>query len=487
MVELGAAMSCACVAELHGVSIMPDLLKKKLWKGQSGASQGFSSFMQLARPHFRPATAESGRASPLCDVLTACFKLLENLDRATDEMGAEKSTKDAKDARTEAGEQEINETINGDKGKRSKKGPKKGGTQVTASTAAPDAPHPTRRTPPPPPPRPTPPHPPLPRFRLFRPSCLFLSQSRSPVTALTNLGMPNLVQKAWRSLSDRETAFYADHPRPALDEDEDAARLSVPGWSYKEETKEWRKVDRHMLDEYQLILDEADSDWTDDHKMYTEWISKQSAATKTTLALMLVEVQSVPGADAQTEMGEIAKSMQTSAQAQAAAMEAGALARERASAHKEDTRAETKKGERIEREAARKGQEATTGKIIGLIADFAKSLPGIIHPPQAAAPAAAAPPPPPPAAPDPFAAFAASGRRQARSFDSLEALLTSAVTATFAAGMQTKFDDEGYTLVHLQSAWGSGEDSVARDLRELGICLADRRSIINALDPANHL
>jgi len=373
-------------------------------------------------------------------VLTACFKLLENLDRATDEMGAEKSTKDAKDARTEAGEQEINETINGDKGKRSKKGPKKGGTQ-----------------------------------------------SRSPVTALTNLGMPNLVQKAWRSLSDRETAFYADHPRPALDEDEDAARLSVPGWSYKEETKEWRKVDRHMLDEYQLILDEADSDWTDDHKMYTEWISKQSAATKTTLALMLVEVQSVPGADAQTEMGEIAKSMQTSAQAQAAAMEAGALARERASAHKEDTRAETKKGERIEREAARKGQEATTGKIIGLIADFTKALPGIIHPPQAAAPAAAAPPPPPPAAPDPFAAFAASGRRQARSFDSLEALLTSAVTATFAAGMQTKFDDEGYTLVHLQSAWGSGEDSVARDLRELGICLADRRSIINALDPANHL
>ena len=139
------------------MSVTSDLLKKKLWKGQSGASQGFSSFMQLARPHFRPATAESGRASPLCDVLTACFKLLENLDRATDEMGAEKSTKDAKDARTEAGEQEINETINGDKGKRSKKGPKKGGTQVTASTAAPDAPHPTRRTR-----RAAPPHPPTP-------------------------------------------------------------------------------------------------------------------------------------------------------------------------------------------------------------------------------------------------------------------------------------------------------------------------------------
>ena len=156
MDQAGQRALKSCVAELHGVSIMPDLLKKKLWKGQSGASQGFSSFMQLARPHFRPATAESGRASPLCDVLTACFKLLENLDRATDEMGAEKSTKDAKDARTEAGEQEINETINGDKGKRSKKGPKKGGTQVTASTAAPDAPHPTRRTPPHPHPAPHP-------------------------------------------------------------------------------------------------------------------------------------------------------------------------------------------------------------------------------------------------------------------------------------------------------------------------------------------
>tara|TARA_B100000780_G_scaffold44554_1_gene27691 strand:+ start:243 stop:446 length:204 start_codon:yes stop_codon:yes gene_type:complete len=51
VVELGAAMSCACVAELHGVSIMPDLLKKKLWKGQSGERQGFRAYLELSHIH----------------------------------------------------------------------------------------------------------------------------------------------------------------------------------------------------------------------------------------------------------------------------------------------------------------------------------------------------------------------------------------------------------------------------------------------------
>ena len=426
---------------MHGVSIGSDLLKKKLWKGQAG-EQGFKSFMQLARPHFRPANAESGRASPLDEVLAACFKLLENLDRAMDEMEAEKSAKATKDARTEAGEREMNDTVNPGAepvGRRSRKGKN-------------------------------------------------ARQSRSPVTALTNLGMPTLVQRAWFAMTDHETTFYADHPRPTPDEDADAAELASPGWSVNDVTKEWRKVDRHMLEEYRLMLDEGDEDWADHHKMYTEWITKQTAMTKTKLALMLCEVESVPGADAPSEMGEIAKSMQAAAAAQAAAVEAAARARLAASALKEDTRAAKHRSDATEKTAAREAataerredrlaQTAATASLHALIGSSIQAVVPLLNPAAAAAAAAAAAPPPA-AVPS-----SSSGSRQpCIEFGSIEAVLRSSGVVTDIQVLMSKFEGEGYDWPSLRSAFCSGTLDAMADLKEIGVPLGDRRKIVAALE-----
>ena len=94
-----------------------DTLKKKVWKGQTG-TQAYSSFMQQARKHWRPATGESGRASPVDNVLHACFPLLENLDRAVDEMRAEATAKAAKAKATAHAEKEVNAAMNPPAGKR---------------------------------------------------------------------------------------------------------------------------------------------------------------------------------------------------------------------------------------------------------------------------------------------------------------------------------------------------------------------------------
>jgi len=310
--------------------------------------------------------------------------------------------------------------------------------------------------------------------------------------------MPSLVQRAWVAMTDHETAFYADHPRPAPDEDADAAELASPGWSYKDETKEWRKVDRHMLEEYRLMLDEGDEDWADHHKFYTEWITKQPAMTKTKLALLLCEVESVPGADAPSEMGEIAKSMQAAATAQAAALEAAARARLAASDRREETRAAKHLSDATERTAAREAasterredrlaqtaerredrlaQTAATASLHGLIGNSIQALVPLLNP--AAAAAAAAPPPPPAAVPS-----SSSGTRQpCIEFDSLEAALRSSGVVTDIQILMSMFEKEGYDWTSLRSAFCSGNLDVMSDLKEIGVPLGDRRKIVAALE-----
>ena len=287
-------------------------------------------------------------------------------------------------------------------------------------------------------------------------------------------------------MTDHETAFYTDHPRPTPDEDADAAELASPGWSYNDVTKEWRKVDRHMLEEYRLMLDEGDEDWADHHKMYTEWITKQPAMTKTKLALMLCEVESVPGADAPSEMGEIAKSMQAAATAQAAAVEAAARARLAASALKEDTRAAKHRSDATEKTAAREAataerredrlaQTAATTSLHALISSSIQAVVPLLNP---AAAAAAAAPPPPAAVPS-----SSSGSRQpCMEFDNLEAVLRSSGVVTDIQALMSMFEGQGYDWTSLRSAFCSGTLDAMSDLKEIGVPLGDRRKIVAALE-----
>ena len=55
------------------------------------------------------------------------------------------------------------------------------------------------------------------------------------------LAMPSLVQKAWYAMTDFETNFYVDHPAPTREEceDHDMSGETVPGWSYREDSKSW--------------------------------------------------------------------------------------------------------------------------------------------------------------------------------------------------------------------------------------------------------
>ena len=455
------------LAELHNVAIVADTLKKKVWKGQAG-SQSFSSFMQQARPHYRPPTGESGRASPVGEVLAACFKLLENLDRATDEMKGEQDAKAEKAKRTEEGEKEMNERINPEGGKGGRRSKKAKSTQ-----------------------------------------------SRSPAAVFTALGMGNLVQRAWKAMTDYELDFFTVHQCPTPRDDVDVTQETVPGWVYKDATKEWCphphsnpypypdpdpdpdpdptrcKVDRHMVEEYSLMLDEGDGDWSDHHKLYMDWVKTQPATTKTKLALMLNEVHSVPGADATSEISEVANAMERAAQSNAAAVKEAALARERASTHKEDLRAQQKKSDLDERSEARKASDAekaagreaaaaATSSLHSLIADVAKQLPSILHPQAAAAAAAAAAPPRPGGA----GPSSSSEVREPLYYESLEALLT---TAGVDKQAMPKFAAESYGWPEVRSAFCSGEQSLMDDLKEIGITLGDRRRIVNALDRAKHL
>ena len=87
-----------------------------------------------------------------------------------------------------------------------------------------------------------------------------------------------------------------------------------------------------MVEEYSLMLDEGDGDWSDHHKLYMDWVKTQPATTKTKLALMLNEVHSVPGADATSEISEVANAMERAAAVECSGRQGG-RARARARIH----------------------------------------------------------------------------------------------------------------------------------------------------------
>ena len=83
-------------------------------------------------------------------------------------------------------------------------------------------------------------------------------RSRSPTSALNDVGMPSLVQKAWAQLTEFEVNFYENHTYPVVDKEYNPSEQQFPGWVFKEEKTEWSKVDRHMTSEYEEMLDEAE-------------------------------------------------------------------------------------------------------------------------------------------------------------------------------------------------------------------------------------
>ena len=328
------------------------------------------------------------------------------------------------------------------------------------------------------------------------------SQSRSPSSALTELGMPSLVQKAWHALTRFEVDFFGNHPHPTTDEAVDPAEQQFAGWTYKEDKKEWAKVDRHMPSEYEEMLEEAEagSDTRDFYKMYIEWSETQLPMVRSKLAILLTEIHSVPGVDTtqKGEMGEMAAAMERAAGAQAAAMQQAALARERANREKVQARAQEKKEQReedrerlasemqerkeqrgadaAERSAARAAEAQQSDKIFSAVASALQMLPQLVHP-QGQAPA------PTPAA-APAQAAAPAGRSSTAQFATIEALLESIpkFTGTMTTELLAKFDEQMVDLSDLRSTYELGGTATLDEvLKSISPIAGVRIKIINAL------
>ena len=67
-------------------------------------------------------------------------------------------------------------------------------------------------------------------------------RSRSPTSALNDVNMPSLIQKAFGELSMFEENFYENHVYPEPDEFSDPSEQQFPGWTWKEDTKKFVKV-----------------------------------------------------------------------------------------------------------------------------------------------------------------------------------------------------------------------------------------------------
>ena len=284
---------------IHGKKIDRDYLRKKIWTGEKG-HKGFKSLMEHARPSWKPENRESGRASPLDPVDSASHELLELEARARDEIAAERA-KEARGAAEKASAEEgMDEALNGGK----KRGAAKAGKEARQAQR--------RKVP----------------------------KSRSPVAALTDLGMPSLVQKAWVHLNDWEVTFFADHRKPEVPEECLGEEWPVVGWYFDEGKHDYVKVDRHMVDKYHSMIEEDASatDVLDSHNQYIDWLKQQSPQVKSRLAVLALEsgMTAAPGTEgqAQSEMGEAAGAMERAASKQADATKAAALARERASTNK---------------------------------------------------------------------------------------------------------------------------------------------------------